>query len=154
MPCNSATVFADQVQRSVSIPLISIVDVSVEAASRYGVSSVGILATDGCIASGIFQQALEDEGINAVLPEDSQIRLLMDLIGEIKAGRASDCIAEKMQSVAEELRDRGADAIISACTEIPLVLSQDKTSIPLVSSTDQLAQRTVDLALGTVRLSA
>jgi aspartate racemase len=45
------------------------------------------------------------------------------------------------------LIDRGAQAVIAGCTEVPLVLDETMLSVPLISSTDVLAQETVRLAL-------
>ena len=52
------------------------------------------------------------------------------------------------QELAEALVDRGAKAVIAACTEIPLVLTPDMLDVPLVSSTDVLAGTTVAIATG------
>ena len=53
-----------------------------------------------------------------------------------------------MQSLAGALVDRGAQAIVAACTEIPLALTSDMLDVPLVSSTDVLAEVTVAIASG------
>ena len=45
-------------------------------------------------------------------------------------------------------KPNGARAIIAGCTEIPLVLKDEMVNVPLVSSTDALALRTVRLARG------
>ena len=59
--------------------------------------------------------------------------------------------AEADADVAEALVARGAGAVIAGCTEIPLVLDQDAVSVPLISSTDALAEITVQLATGEQR---
>ena len=53
-----------------------------------------------------------------------------------------------MADVARGLIEQGADAIVAGCTEIPLVLRPVELTVPFVSSTDELARRTVELALG------
>ena len=50
--------------------------------------------------------------------------------------------------------DRGAEAIIAGCTEIPLVLDQKAVDVPLISSTDVLAEETVRHACGDKPLPA
>jgi aspartate racemase len=44
--------------------------------------------------------------------------------------------------------------VIAGCTEIPLVLKPDQLTVPLISSTDELARRTVSLATGETSLQA
>jgi aspartate racemase len=72
----------------------------------------------------------------------------MRLLAEIKQRRASPETSAGMCRLAEALTDRGAQAVIAGCTEIPLVLEQSMLNIPLFSSTDILAEATVEYALG------
>ena len=53
-----------------------------------------------------------------------------------------------MQQLAKAVVARGAQAVFDGCTEIPLVLDKSLLVVPLVSSTDILAEATVALALG------
>ena len=72
----------------------------------------------------------------------------MNAIKEIKAGDQGQQTVADMARLAAALAERGADAIIAGCTEIPLVLGDNDVSVPLVSSTDALALKTVMLATG------
>jgi len=146
MPCNMAHVFADPVRNAVSIPLVSIIDVTVDACREYAV--VGILTTRGCLDAGIYQAAFATAGLEAVLPDEAEVAEIMRLVAAIKSGDRSQPVAHGMQSLAGALVGRGAKAIIAACTEIPLVLTPDMLDVPLVSSTDVLAEATVAIATG------
>lgn len=150
MVCNTAHAFDAEARARVSIPFVSIVDETVRAIRlRYpDARAVGIMATPSLVDAGLYQQALAGAGL-AALPVDGAVRsALMDLIWQVKAGNQGAAIAEGMKQVAGDLVARGADAIIAGCTEIPLVLSQSALPVPLISSTDELARRTVELALG------
>jgi len=83
------------------------------------------------------------------LTDDTEVAELMRLVTAIKGGDRSKPIASGMQALATALVERGAQAIIAACTEIPLVLTADLLDVPLVSSTDVLAEVTVAIATGT-----
>jgi aspartate racemase len=146
MPCNTAHAFADHIRNAVSIPLVSIIDLSVHACGGY--EPVGVLTTPGCLDAGIYQAALATAGLEAVLPDEAEIEELMRLVAAIKAGDPGESIARDMQFLARALVDRGAKVIIAACTEIPLVLTPDMLDVPLVSSTDVLAEATVAIATG------
>ena len=146
MPCNTAHAFRDAITASVDIPLVSIIDVTVEACGD--ANSVGVLATDGCLASGVFQAAFEERGKRAVLPIDTEMEALMRLVTRIKAGDTGNDVADGLRALAQALVGRGADVIIAGCTEIPLVLHARMVDVPLVSSTEALARATVAFALG------
>lgn len=145
MPCNTAHAFAHAITEAVDIPLVSIIDATVDACGDAGM--IGVLATDGCIGSGVFQEALADRGRVAVLPDDVEMDALMRLIGRIKAGDTDPDVVAGMRAIAEALAVRGAEVIVAGCTEIPLVLDQGMLDVPLVSSTDALARATVAFAL-------
>jgi len=146
MPCNMAHAFAQPIRDAVSIPLVSIIDVAVDACRQY--EDIGILTTPGCLDAGLYQEALGAAGLTAVLPDDAEVADLMRLVTAIKGGDRSEPIARGMQALASALVQRGAKAIIAGCTEIPLVLTPDRLNVPLVSSTDVLAEITVAIATG------
>ncbi len=154
IPCNTAYVYQDAILAATHIPLISIIGVSIAAAQERapGAERIGLLATDGCLQSGIYQAGLEEVGLEMELPSESELGELMELIKTIKGGKHTEKTARGMAALAEALASRGAGAIIAGCTEIPLVLGNDAVSVPLVSSTDALAEITVKLATGEIPL--
>jgi aspartate racemase len=150
IPCNTAYVFEDSILAATRIPLISIISESIAAVreSAPAASAVGVLATDGCLQTGIYQAGIEAAGMTAALPTAGEMEQIMALINAIKAGNQGTAPGAGLKSLAEALITRGADAIIAGCTEIPLVLKDEMVKVPLVSSTDALAQKTVRLARG------
>lgn len=148
MACNSAHAFLEPIRQATMIPFISIIDESVEEIQRIqpGARRVGVLATDGLLEAGIFQNALAEAGHTPVLLREDELQQLMKLIHRIKTGDRSDEVRQAMASLAESLVAEGAGIVIAGCTEIPLVLGFDELSVPLISSTDVLARRTIELA--------
>mgnify|MGYP001544893624 FL=1 len=150
MPCNTAYVFEEAIIAATKVPLISIIAESIAAVreSAPDATAVGVLATDGCLQTGIYQSGIEAAGMTAVLPVAGEMEQIMVLINAIKAGNQGTAAGAGLKSLAEALITRGADAIIAGCTEIPLVLTDEMVKVPLVSSTDALALKTVRLARG------
>lgn len=150
MPCNTAHAFVQDAIDAVSIPFISIVDVTIQAVVEAlpSARSVGLLATDACIQSGVYQQAVDATALTLVLPDAEHQRLCMDAIFSVKRGDAGEEVRRCIRAVAESVIADGAEAVIAGCTEIPLILTDDDISVPLISSTEMLARRTVELATG------
>ena len=144
MPCNTAHAFGGPIREAVSIPFISIIDVTVAACNTY--QSVGLLATEGCLRSGVYQAALGTAGKEILLPADEELAKFMQLTFRVKQGDAAAEVASEMLQLAEALMQRGAEALIAGCTEIPLVLKAGMLGIPLISSTEELAKTTIALA--------
>ena len=122
MPCNTAHAYQSDIEAAIDIPFISIIDETVAACS--GKSAVGLLATRGCLVSGIYQAALGAVGIETIVPDDDQVTELAKLIAAIKTGDCSPTVGAGMKQLAEALTARGAEAVIAGCTEIPLVFDQ------------------------------
>jgi aspartate racemase len=141
MPCNTAHAWADAIRDAVTIPLVSIIDETVAACADY--ETVGLLSTAGCLRSNVYQAGFEAAGKQLVLPSDDEVAEIMELVFRVKAGDLDDEVCERMASIANSLADRGANVVVAACTEIPLVLRESLVRVPVVNSTDVLAATTV-----------
>jgi aspartate racemase len=147
MPCNTAHAWQDKIVAATTIPFISIIDESVAKAVASADGAIGLLTTPGCSAAGLYQNAVAAAGRELVEQTETELDEAMQLIDRIKGGDKSGAVAAALQQLAQQLVDRGATAIIAACTELPLVLEPSMVSVPLIGSTDVLAEKTVALAL-------
>jgi aspartate racemase len=154
MPCNAAHAFADAITQAISIPFLSIIEETRnEVVRRFpNIRCVGVLASTGCIDSELYQQAFVDVSVEVVVPVNAERESFMELLYRIKSGDKSREIRRSMQSIARRLIDRGAEAIVAGCTEVPLVLDGIDVPRPLVNSTDVLVEKTVAAALRGERL--
>ena len=149
IPCNTAQAYEQDILDAVSIPLVSIIEETTAFVREVApdAKAVGVLATVGCLQAELYQRALSAAGLLPVLPDSGEVQQLMTLVNGVKAGINDDGTRQSMRELANALVTRGADAIIAGCTEIPLVLDESMLDVPLISSTDVLAQKTVRLAI-------
>jgi len=146
MPCNTAHAWAQTIRDAVEIPLVSIIDETAKACSEF--ETIGLLSTAGCLGSGVFQDGLEPFGKTLILPTAEELSEIMGLVYRVKGGDSSEAVIAGMAAIAQAMVDRGADAIVAGCTELPLVLDPDRLSVPVLMSTDILAEATVAIARG------
>jgi aspartate racemase len=138
MSCISAHYFLPRLVPRSPLPLISLIDETVAAirTMKPVPRTIGLLATDGTVRSGIFARVFEAAGIAVLTPSShDQARLTTAIYGQkgIKAGFAPQGPPrEAVLEVARGLVRRGAGAILAGCTEIPLVLGRDDLPVPLV----------------------
>lgn len=151
MPCNLAHAWQSDIQAASTIPFVSIIDVTVKSALDRSDedSAVGLLTTPGCFAAGLYQQALADAGRTVITQTPDELQAAMSLVEKIKRGDKSSDVASGLRTLADKLIGRGSRVLIAACTEFPLVLDESMFDVAFVSSTDELARKTVALALGT-----
>lgn len=146
IPCNTAHFFYDEICAAVRIPVLNIMRETTALLAGAGVSggTVGLMATEGTVHSGVFQSYLAEDDISVMVPGADDQAIVTSLIyDQVKQNKPYD--VDAFLAVASRLRDRGADAVIVGCTELS-VIYQDLREKPdyFVDSLDALAQRCVD----------
>lgn len=144
--CNTAHFFAPEIQAAISIPILNMIEATVDAATARGAKHVGVLAGTGCIEAGLYQDALTRAGIEPRTHNLEQQERMMALIYRIKGGDLSEASRVEARALAAALIAHGAEAIIAGCTEAPLVLFQNDIAVPLFNSTDILVERAIAFA--------
>ena len=149
IPCNTAHIFAEEVQNNIKIPLLNIIEETAFFLKNENQSkTIGILGTTSTVNSLLYHKAIEANGMKIIQPEDAEQAEIMELINAIKGGAPLGPIRIKMETFAKHLVERGADRIILGCTEIPL-LFQENQSTYLIDPMDILARRATSIAKGT-----
>ncbi len=143
MPCNTAHAFRAAVDDAAPGALVCMITATTQETVQTGATRIGLLAADGCLASGLYQTALTQHALTPVLlPPDDQ-RRFMDLIYRIKSGDTGEDARTGMRAAAQRLAEDGAEAVIAGCTEAPLVLRPGDAPAPVISSTDALVRATI-----------
>jgi aspartate racemase len=135
VPCNTAHAFAPAAAAAAGLPLVHMVDEVADHLRRAHprVSAVGLLATTGTITAGLYQHALRQAGITTIVPDPQvQDHEVMGAIRDIKAGARPAEAAASFERAADTLVDRGAQALLAGCTEVPLALDGTGCPAPLV----------------------
>lgn len=148
MPCNTAHAFQAEIEAATPLPFLSMIEAVVAAVEREHAAArrIGLLAADGCLDAGLYQEALARGGRQTLVPAAEAQRGLMDLIFRIKRGETGSEVRAAMAERAQELIDAGAQALIAGCTEVPLVLRPGDIPVPLINSTEVLARATIEQA--------
>ena len=150
IPCNTAHHWFPEMEAASEIPIVHIVDALVESLQRMSHSPrrVGLLATDGTVATGIYHRRLEAAGFEALdLSHLHEANPAMRGIAAVKAGEV-DRARELFREGARELGALGAECIAFACTEVSGVLDSHAPleGIPVRDASDTLAAAVVTRA--------
>ncbi len=148
MPCNSAHLFFDEIVKAVKIPVLHIADETVaEVVRRYPeAKTVGVLAAHGTVQLRLYHDRLEAKGLRAISPEPADQEILQSAIFSVKAGDKGPAVRERVRALAERLAGQGAEVLLTACTELPLVLQDGEVSVPVLDPTQALAVAAVRFA--------
>ena len=148
MPCNTAHYFHAKIQEQVGIPLLHMIRLSTDyIAKKYPkVRKAGLLASDGTIASRLYDDSYAAKGIEILIPNEASQKDTMDAIYKyIKTGNLEKG-EELLKRVSLELIEAGADTVLCGCTEVSIVLHDGDLSVPVVDPLQVLAEEGVKLA--------
>jgi aspartate racemase len=155
MPCNLAHFFIGEIQAAVRVPVLDIIAETVGfVVERHPhCRGAGLLASTPTIRCGLYEKSFRRHGVRVIAPDDEdQRRKVMGAIygpEGIKSGR-KEVPRALLKGAAEALVAAGADVIIAGCTEVPLVLTREDVSVPVVDPLEVVAGVAVRLALAGV----
>ncbi len=148
MPCNTAHYFYPAIQASTKCPILHMLRLTAEEIKSHGHIKVALLATDGTVKTGIYAKLFEEYGIDYMLPEPEEQRLVMSMIYDgIKADNEQYFDTEPIKAALRAMQQRGADAFVLGCTELPIAFDDFELDFPTVDPTRVLAKNAV-LAAG------
>ena len=149
IPCNTAHYFYDEIQKSVNVPIINILEETVSYCEKTvpELKKIGVLATEGTIKSRAYQNIIEKHSLECVLPSDEDQASLMNIIyNQVKAGMQVDIF--EFQRIIGELKKKGCEAVILGCTELSIIKKDFGIDRPdIVDSMECLARASI-LACG------
>jgi len=141
--CNTAHAWHAELAAGSRAPIPHIAEAAVEAVRAVpGVATVGIIGTAATLKIGLYQQPLERAGLGWISPTPDEIgTLVKPAIAAVKQGRAREAAASA-RAICEALAARGADAVILACTELPIALeaAREPLAATIIDPAETLAR--------------
>ena len=126
MPCNSLHVFIKQIQDSVQVPVKSIVEDTMSFLKRGNMKRVGIVSTSATIKNKLYENALAENGIEYVAPNELQQARMGKFILNLVLGQKKNKDREELIGIINEFDGKGLDCVILACTDLQLLIPDHK----------------------------
>lgn len=151
IPCNTSHFFLHDVEKSLSIPILSMVASTVERVAQLHPHKVAILATEGTISTELYQNHLKTKSIPTFdLPCFLQDTVNHLIYQEIKTGKKGDIHA--FSQLETYLLEQEVDCIILACTELSVFRTYHSLNQDLyVDALDVLCEKSIELCGKNVR---
>ena len=140
---------AEQVQNSITIPLLHIADATAKQICSQKLQKVGLLGTEFTMKQDFYKGRLTEKfGLEVLIPDDKDCQTVHKIIyEELVSGIIREESRQQYRQIIRRLADKGAQAIILGCTEIMLLVSQDDSPVPVFDTTAIHATAAVDWAL-------
>lgn len=148
--CNTMHTAAEQMERAARIPLLHIADPLGEAIVATGVKRPALLGSRHTMErDDILRGRLKQRfGVEVMTPEGADAAEVNRVIyEELTRGQFLEASRGRYRDIIARLVARGADGIILGCTELPLLVMVEDSSVPLFDTTTLHALAAVKLAL-------
>jgi len=130
------------------IPLLHIAEVVASEAKKRGFKKLAVTGTKYLMTGPVYTQALKKFGLSCEVPDENDRETIDTIIfEELVNGLFEEKSRLYFNSVIRSLKDRGCDAVILGCTEIPLLVDPNDCPLPTLDSTRLLARTAIEEAL-------
>lgn len=139
---------AGTIERAVTVPFLHLADTTADAIKLEGISTVALLGTRYTMEQDFYRGRLEEQGLSVLVPDEPDRTMIHDVIyEELVQGRIVPESEDKYLEAIERLLARGAEGVISGCTEIELLIGPDDLSCPFFPTAEIHARAAAELAL-------
>lgn len=122
----------NEVTQNTDLVLYSLLDAVSYEIQKKNINKVGLIGTKFSMNDGFYQKYLYENGIDVITPnENDQLYIHNKIETELVKGKFLDDTRMKFIEIIDSLKKNGAQGIILGCTEIPLLISQENSDIPV-----------------------
>jgi len=130
------------------IPWLHIAEVVAEEARKNGFTRLGILGTKYLMEGPVYPNILEKFNVAHEIPGQNDRERINDIIfKELVNSVFTEESRLYFNSIIQKLKNRGCDAAVLGCTEIPLIVDPTDCPLPTLDSTRLLARAALKKAL-------
>jgi len=145
---NTLHQYADELQEKINLPIVHIADATANEIKKKNLSKIGLLGTRFTMEMDFYSKRLSAAGIESLVPEKAERdfihgTIMNELLKEIFKPEAK----KRFLEIISDLEQKGAQGIVLGCTEIPLLIKQEDTHLPVFNTLKIHAQAAVDFAL-------
>ncbi len=140
-PDNTAHIVLEQIAADLPIPGLHIADVVCHELSKNGSKHIGLLGTRWTMTGPVYETALKKRGLERLIPDEATMKLINTAIfDELCLGIFDKSTTDMFLGAIDDLKSRGAECVVLGCTEIPLIVTDENSSLPTFDSTRLLAK--------------
>jgi aspartate racemase len=128
----------DELQQQASIPLLSIVEATADAAKKAGLRRLALFGTRFTVQAALFPEAFERRAMTIVVPNEKEQEFIHEkYMGELFVGAILDETRAALVDIVETMKQRdNVDGLILGGTELSLILREPTAAgLPVLDTT-------------------
>ena len=131
------------------LPWLHIAAIGAAQAVEHGFRRIGLTGTRYLVESEVYPEKLEERGLEYMLPDaEERAEINRIIFEELVCGVFKPEAVKYFQRVIGGMKERGCDAVVLGCTEIPLIMNNENSPLPTIDSTRSLARAALRRAVG------
>lgn len=143
-PDNTAHIVLEKIASNLPIPGLHIAEVVCREITAQGWKRVGLLGTRWTMTGPVYARALAERGLERIVPDEPvREQLNSAIFDELCQAIFNAETTQRFINAIEDLKARGAECVILGCTEIPLIVNETNSPLPVLDSTRLLAKYAV-----------
>jgi len=131
------------------LPWLHIAAVGAAQAVEHGFRRIGLTGTRYLVESEVYPEKFEERGLEYMIPDaEERAEINRIIFEELVCGVFKPEAVKYFQRVIGGMKERGCDAVVLGCTEIPLIMNNENSPLPTIDSTRSLARAALRRAVG------
>ncbi len=134
---NTPHIVIDKLKELSPVPLISIIDETLDYIKKNGLKKAGLMGTKITMGTDLYIKPFMKSGIEIFIPKDNEQTIINEKIfSELEIGIVKQATKELFLSYIQRMIDlHEIEALILGCTELPLMFPNDELGIPFINTT-------------------
>jgi aspartate racemase len=141
---NTVHILLEELSKHTEVPFLSMIELVADNCVNKGFKKVGILGTPVLINSGLYKKELEKKSIEVINPTKEQLEVVENIIRGVISGTDNEEYKAEYLEVLDDVFNKGAQAVILGCTELPLAVNYEALGNRTINSDEVLAEGIVD----------
>jgi aspartate racemase len=146
---NTLHQYVEDLEKETGLKIVHIADATAKEIKKCGLIKIGLLGTRFTMEMDFYTKRLRESGIESVVPPKLEREFIHNAImNELLKEEFKEETKEKFLDIINDLEKQGAQGIVLGCTEIPLLIKQADTHLPVFNTLEIHSRSAVDFALG------
>lgn len=145
---NTLHQYVDRLNLEVGLPIVHIADATANEIKKKNIATIGLLGTKFTMEMDFYTKRLNEAGIKSLVPEKEERLFIHNAImNELLKEEFKPETKKKFINTINDLEQKGAQGIVLGCTEIPLLIKQTDTLLPIFNTLELHVNAIVDFAI-------
>ena len=146
---NTLHQYVEDLEKETDLKIVHIADATADEIKKKELKKIGLLGTRFTMEMDFYTRRLKEKGIESIVPEKPERDFIhYSIMNELLKENFKAETKANFLKIINDLEKSGAQGIVLGCTEIPLLIKQKDTDLPVFNTLEIHAKAAADFALG------